>query len=217
MEFLWAFLTVVLAYMIGSINFAIIFTNAFVHRDVRDYGSGNAGMTNVLRVVGKKAGILTFVCDALKGLVACLVGRLVFAYLLSTTGDQIFNPVYGAYICGVAVMLGHVFPLFFGFKGGKGVAVSVGIFLVCNPIAIISGLATFGILLLTTRIISISSLSATVIVVSFSMIFYFHTAEFWPQAIGAFIMGAIVFLKHAENIGRLIRGEEKKLAVKKED
>lgn len=217
MEFLWAFLTVVLAYMIGSINFAIIFTNAFVHRDVRDYGSGNAGMTNVLRVVGKKAGILTFVCDALKGLVACLVGRLVFAYLLSTTGDQIFNPVYGAYICGVAVMLGHVFPLFFGFKGGKGVAVSVGIFLVCNPIAIISGLATFGILLLTTRIISISSLSATVIVVSFSMIFYFHAAEFWPQAIGAFIMGAIVFLKHAENIGRLIRGEEKKLAVKKED
>jgi glycerol-3-phosphate acyltransferase PlsY len=217
MEFLWAFLTVVLAYMIGSINFAIIFTNAFVHRDVRDYGSGNAGMTNVLRVVGKKAGILTFVCDALKGLVACLAGRLVFAYLLSTTGNEIFNPVYGAYICGVAVMLGHVFPLFFGFKGGKGVAVSVGIFLVCNPIAIISGLATFGILLLTTRIISISSLSATVIVVSFSMIFYFHTAEFWPQAIGAFIMGAIVFLKHAENIGRLIRGEEKKLAVKKED
>ena len=217
MEFLWAFLTVVLAYMIGSINFAIIFTNAFVHRDVRDYGSGNAGMTNVLRVVGKKAGILTFVCDALKGLVACLIGRLVFAYLLSTTGNEIFNPVYGAYICGVAVMLGHVFPLFFGFKGGKGVAVSVGIFLVCNPIAIISGLATFGILLLTTRIISISSLSATVIVVSFSMIFYFHTAEFWPQAIGAFIMGAIVFLKHTENIGRLIRGEEKKLAVKKED
>lgn len=217
MEFLWAFLTVVLAYMIGSINFAIIFTNAFVHRDVRDYGSGNAGMTNVLRVVGKKAGILTFICDALKGLVACLIGRLVFAYLLSTTGNEIFNPVYGAYICGVAVMLGHVFPLFFGFKGGKGVAVSVGIFLICNPIAIISGLATFGILLLTTRIISISSLSATVIVVSFSMIFYFHTAEFWPQAIGAFIMGAIVFLKHAENIGRLIRGEEKKLAVKKED
>ena len=217
MEFLWAFLTVVLAYMIGSINFAIIFTNAFVHRDVRDYGSGNAGMTNVLRVVGKKAGILTFICDALKGLVACLVGRLVFAYLLSTTGNEIFNPVYGAYICGVAVMLGHVFPLFFGFKGGKGAAVSVGIFLICNPIAIISGLATFGILLLTTRIISISSLSATVIVVSFSMIFYFHTAEFWPQAIGAFIMGAIVFLKHAENIGRLIRGEEKKLAVKKED
>ena len=217
MEFLWAFLTVVLAYMIGSINFAIIFTNAFVHRDVRDYGSGNAGMTNVLRVVGKKAGILTFVCDALKGLVACLIGRLVFAYLLSTTGNEIFNPVYGAYICGVAVMVGHVFPLFFGFKGGKGVAVSVGIFLICNPIAIISGLATFGILLLTTRIISISSLSATVIVVSFSMIFYFHTAEFWPQAIGAFIMGAIVFLKHAENIGRLIRGEEKKLAVKKED
>ncbi len=217
MEFLWAFLTVVLAYMIGSINFAIIFTNVFVHRDVRDFGSGNAGMTNVLRVVGKKAGILTFICDALKGFAACFIGTIFFKSLLTATGNQIFDPVYGAYICGVAVMLGHVFPLFFGFKGGKGVAVSVGIFLVCNPIAIISGLATFGILLLTTRIISISSLSATVIVVSFSMIFYNHTADFWPQAIGAFIMGAIVFLKHAENIGRLIRGEEKKLAVKKED
>lgn len=216
MEFLWAFLAIIVAYMLGSINFAIIFTKAFMHQDVRDFGSGNAGMTNVLRVVGKKAGALTFICDGLKGFVACLVGRLVFDFLLTTTGNEIFNPVYGAYICGVAVMVGHVFPLFFGFKGGKGVAVSVGIFAVCCPIAIISGLACFGLLLLTTRIISISSLSATLIVVSFSMIFYNHTAEFWPQAVGAAIMGAIVFIKHKENIGRLIRGEEKKLAVKKE-
>lgn len=216
MEFLWAFLAVVIAYLLGSLNFAIIFTKAFVHRDVRDFGSGNAGMTNVLRVVGKKAGILTFICDGLKGFVACLIGKLVFAYLLSATANEIFNPVYGAYICGVAVMVGHVLPVFFQFKGGKGVAVSVGIFAVCCPIAIISGLACFGLLLLITRIISISSLSATVIVVSFSMIFWQHTAEFWPQAVGAAIMGAIVFIKHKENIGRLIRGEEKKLAVKKE-
>ena len=216
MEFLWAFLVVITAYLLGSLNFAIIFTKAFVHQDVRDFGSGNAGMTNVLRVVGKKAGALTFICDGLKGFIACMVGKYVFTYLLCATANPIFNPTYGAYICGVAVMIGHVLPVFFQFKGGKGVAVSVGIFFVCNPIAIISGLACFGLLLIATRIISISSLSATVIVVSFSMIFWQHTAEFWPQAVGAAIMGAIVFIKHKENIGRLIRGEEKKLAVKKE-
>lgn len=216
MEFLWAFIAVLIAYLLGSINFAIIFTKAFVHRDVRDFGSGNAGMTNVLRVVGKKAGILTFICDGLKGFVACLVGRYIFAYLLSTTSNVIFNPVYGAYICGVAVMVGHVLPVFFEFKGGKGVAVSVGIFLVCNPIAIASGLACFILLLLISRIISISSLTATVIVVSLAMVFDNADALFWPQAISAIIMGVIIFVKHRENIGRLIRGEEKKLAVKKE-
>ncbi len=216
MQYFWAFLTAVAAYLIGSVSFAVVFSKAFAKRDVRDYGSGNAGMTNVLRVVGKTAGILTFVCDALKGFAACMIGKTVFDYLLSTTGNDIFAPLNGAFICGVACMLGHIFPIFYGFKGGKGVAVSVGIFAVCCPIAIISGLATFVIVLLLSRIISISSLIATVVVVTLSIIFKSDDASLILQIAAVFTMGAIVFLKHSENIGRLIRGEEKKLTVKKD-
>ena len=216
MQYFWAFLTVAAAYLIGSISFAIVFSKAFAKRDVRDYGSGNAGMTNVLRVVGKKAGILTFICDAIKGFAACMIGKIVFDYLLSATGEGIFAPLNGAFICGVACMIGHVFPIFYGFKGGKGVAVSVGIFAVCCPIAIISGLAAFVIVLLLSRIISVSSLIATVVVVTLSIIFKSDDASFILQIAAALTMGAIVFLKHSENIGRLIRGEEKKLTVKKD-
>lgn len=212
---LLAFAAVILAYLIGSINFAVIFSRIFIKKDIREVGSGNAGMTNVMRVAGALPGILTFVFDALKGFVACFIGKMIFSHLHTVTENPFFLAIYGAFICGVACMLGHVFPVFFGFKGGKGVAVSVGIFAVCCPIAIISGLILFGILLATVKVMSISSLSATVVVVGASLIFYDKSALFWPQAVCAVIMGAIVFLKHKDNIVRLVRGEENKFTIKK--
>jgi glycerol-3-phosphate acyltransferase PlsY len=216
MNILIALGAVILAYLIGSINFAVIFSNAFMKKDIREMGSGNAGMTNVMRVVGVLPGLLTFVFDALKGFAACFIGKQIFNYLHTAEPDSlVFLGTYGAFVCGVACMLGHVFPLFFGFKGGKGVAVSVGIFAVCCPIAIVSGLVLFGILLATVKVMSISSLSATVVVVGASLIFYDKSALFWPQAVCAVIMGAIVFLKHKDNIVRLIRGEENKFTIKK--
>ena len=215
MLFFWILLTVVVAYFIGSINFAVIYSKAFIHKDVRDFGSGNAGMTNVLRVVGPVAGTLTFICDALKGLAAGIIAKYVFSVLQAFYGAEWLNPVYGAFICGLACMIGHIYPVFFGFKGGKGVAVSVGIFAVCCPIAIISGLVCFLIVLAISRIISISSLLATIVVVSVSIIFNDSTALLWPQAVSTVLMGALVFIKHRENIVRLSRGEEKKLTVKK--
>lgn len=215
MLFFWILLTVVVAYFIGSINFAVIYSKAFIHKDVRDFGSGNAGMTNVLRVVGPVAGTLTFICDALKGLAAGIIAKYVFSVLQAFYGAEWLNPVYGAFICGLACMIGHIYPVFFGFKGGKGVAVSVGIFAVCCPIAIISGLVCFLIVLAISRIISISSLLATIVVVSVSIIFNDSTALLWPQAVCTVLMGALVFIKHRENIVRISRGEEKKLTVKK--
>lgn len=216
MNILIALGAVILAYLIGSINFAVIFSNAFMKKDIREMGSGNAGMTNVMRVVGVLPGLLTFVFDALKGFAACFIGKQIFNYLHTAEPDSlVFLGTYGAFVCGVACMLGHVFPLFFGFKGGKGVAVSVGIFAVCCPTAIVSGLVLFGILLATVKVMSISSLSATVVVVGASLIFYDKSALFWPQAVCAVIMGAIVFLKHKDNIVRLIRGEENKFTIKK--
>ena len=168
-----------------------------------------------MRSVGLLPGLLTFVFDALKGFVACKAGELIFDYI-SKNSDAVWAvPIYGAYICGVACMLGHVFPIFFGFKGGKGVATSVGIFLVCCPIAIITGLAVFALGLLVCRIVSLSSLIATVVVVVMSAIFAASGVNILPQIIMSVIMGIIVFLKHSSNIKRLLAGEEKKITVKR--
>lgn len=206
---------VILAYLIGSISFAVIFTKLFIKTDVRDLGSGNAGTTNVMRVGGFWPGLLTFVFDAFKGFAACYIGKMIFNYVCTSYSVDWANGIYGAFICGVACMLGHVFPIFFQFKGGKGIATSVGIFAVCCPIAIIIGLGVFALSMVLTRIVSLSSMIATVTVVTLTMVFYNDAAAFLPQAILTFIMGAIVVLKHSENIKRLIKGEEKKITVRR--
>ncbi len=212
---LYAVIAFIAAYLIGSINFAVIFTKIFIKRDIRDFGSGNAGTTNVMRVGGFWPGFLTFVCDALKGFVACEIGYLVFDYINKTNAQEWSHAIYGAYICGILCMLGHVFPIFFQFKGGKGVATSVGIFAVCCPIAIILGLAAFAISTLVSKIVSLSSIIATVVVVALSLTFYDDTALFSPQAIPCILMGFVVISKHKDNIKRLIKGEEKKLTIRR--
>ncbi len=212
---IYAVLTVILAYLLGSISFAIIFSKIFMKKDVRELGSGNAGTTNIMRTGGAKLGALTFLCDVLKGFVACLLGKLVFKYVFEN-GDE--WAVYGAFLCGLACMLGHVFPIFFQFKGGKGIATSVGIFAICCYPAIIIGLIVFALGVYFTKIVSISSIAAAVTVVSFTMVFHFinKPALFWPQAILAILMGILVIVKHGENIKRLINGTEKKLTIGKD-
>ena len=168
---LFAIGTIIVAYLIGSINFAVIFSNLFTGRDVRNSGSGNAGTTNVMRTAGLLPGILTFVFDAAKGFVGAYIGELVFGYLFTLTGLTAFTPVYGAYVCYVFVMIGHIFPVFFGFRGGKGIATSVGGFAVCCLPAIVIGLCAFAVSVLISKIVSLSSLIATVFVVSFAIVF----------------------------------------------
>ena len=210
-----AIITVIAAYLIGSISFAIIFSNAFMKKDVRSMGSGNAGTTNVMRNGGFLPGALTFVCDALKGFVASFMGKLIFEYIMENTDAIWAQPIYGAYICDTACMLGHVFPIFFQFKGGKGVATSVGIFSVCCPIAIISGLAVFALVTITSKYVSLASIIATVTVVVLSIILYNKSASIIPQIVFIVIMGAIVILKHKENIKRLLAGTESKVGSKR--
>ena len=209
---LFAVLIVIVAYLLGSISFAVIFSNHFIKADVRELGSGNAGTTNVMRVVGFLPGALTFLCDAFKGFVACFAGKLVFEKVFENGEEW---AVYGAFICGVACMLGHIFPIFFQFKGGKGIATSVGIFAVCCPTAIVIGLAVFAICVLRIKIVSLSSIIATFTVITLTLVFYNDSALFWPQAVLAIIMGVIVILKHSENIKRLIAGTEKKLTIRR--
>ena len=211
MNYIGVLAAVVIAYLLGSINFAVIFANIFLKKDVRELGSGNAGTTNVMRTAGFLPGALTFVCDALKGFAACFIGKMLFIHAYPDTIPWI----YVAYMCGVACMLGHVFPIFFRFKGGKGVATSVGIFAVCCPIAIIIGLTVFALMTIITKIVSLSSLIATVTVISLSIVFYNSDANIVLPAVLSIAMGVIVFLKHKENIKRLVKGEEKKIKVRR--
>lgn len=209
-----AVITVIAAYLLGSINFAVIFANAFLKKDVRELGSGNAGTTNVMRNAGFVAGALTFVFDALKGFVAVFMGKLIFQYMMNN-GELWAESIYGAYICGLACMLGHVFPIFFQFKGGKGVATSVGIYAICSPIAIISGLAVFATTTAISKMVSLGSVIATVVVVVLSLIFADTSASVGIQALLSISMGVIVIVKHKENIKRLISGTESKIGSSK--
>ncbi len=206
---------IVASYLIGSVNFAVIFSNIFTGRDVRQSGSGNAGTTNVMRTAGFLPGALTFVFDAFKGFAGAFLGKTVFEYLFDETELSIFTPVYGAYICYLFVMIGHILPVFFSFKGGKGIATSVGGFAVCCWPAIVIGLCAFAVSTALSRIVSLSSLIATVLVVGSAIVFADTSVNVIPQIIMSLFAGGIVFFAHRANIKRLLKGEEKKLTFGK--
>ncbi len=214
MYFFYAVLIVIAAYLLGSINFAVIFTKKYNNVDIRDFGSGNAGTTNVLRVAGKRAGLITFAFDILKGAVATALGLILFKYLP-------YNYEYGMFLCGLACMLGHCFPVFFGFRGGKAVATSVGIFAVCCPLAIILGLLAFAVGVIISKIVSLSSLIATFVVVGVTCAMAYtgnYSSEANPTVLAVItaLCGLLVILRHIENIKRILNGTEKKFSIKKE-
>ena len=210
-----ALLSCLVAYLLGSISFAVVFSRLFSHKDVRDFGSGNAGMTNVMRVSGALPGILTFVFDFLKGFASAYLGGVVFSYLFEATSNPVFHSVYGQLVCAFFCMLGHVFPVFFKFRGGKGVATGVGAFFAICPIAAATGFGVFAVLFLITGIISLSSLMGTASVVVVFLILMNTSINVIPQIVLSASIALIIFIKHKENIIRLIHGEEKKLKVKK--
>ena len=210
-----AIASVIVAYLLGSISFAVIFSKLFSNVDVRSKGSGNAGTTNVLRVSGAKAGVLTLLCDALKGTASCIIGMLAFKAAFGADNSAMI--LCGEYLCALFCMLGHAFPIYFGFKGGKCAATSVGIFAVCCPLGILLGVIGWGISMAITRIVSLSTLVATVIVV-ISSITLNGVLKFGFNPIIIILtlcMGTVVVLRHKDNIVRLIHGEEKKLKIKK--
>lgn len=229
MEFLLGILAAVIAYLLGSVNFAVIFSKLFVNKDVRDFGSHNAGMTNTMRVAGVLPGILTFLCDVLKGVAAVLIGFWLFGICYKTNQSEIFLPLYGGYLCAVACMFGHVFPIFFGFKGGKAVATCWGVMLVCNFPAAIIAIFVFLLMLLSSRMVSLSSIIATasmlVTVPNFQMSGIKPFVLNANGTIGAngiilifnLIMVVLVVTKHKENIQRMLKGTERKVFTKKEN
>lgn len=178
--------------------------------DIRDHGSGNAGTTNALRTLGKKAGLITFLGDALKCVFAVLV---IWAIYHNSKAD--IMPLLKLYT-GAGVVLGHNFPFYMNFKGGKGIAASGGLFLSFDPIIVSLALVTFLAVFLTTNYVSLGSLviyvGFLVEVVIMGQLGYFQVAQpvLYEMYVIAALLTGLAFYKHKANIGRLLKGEENK-------
>ncbi len=218
-----ALAALVVSYLLGSINTAVLISKFVAHDDVREHGSGNAGTTNMVRILGAKAGAITFLCDMLKSAVAVLLGRFVlyhFAYQLCPSSW--FLPIYGAFLCGFFAVLGHSYPIYFGFKGGKGVASGVGVMFCIDWRVTLCALGIFIILFLWTRIVSVGSIVCAAALIPFIWLFYPLAGTAGDLAgsrtvitLLSFLLPLFIIYKHIPNIRRLIRGEEKKLSFHK--
>ena len=206
----------VIAYLIGSVNFSVIISKKMAGFDVREKGSGNAGSTNVLRTVGKKAAIITLICDILKGVVSVLI-----ALFVGVIAGESANSAVVVEIAALAVVIGHTFPVFFGFRGGKGVATSLGVILIVNwkigLICLVFALA----LMALTRMVSLGSISASVLFAVLTMFIrdsYIGGIEFdFSFIIFGILLAALVIYNHRSNLKRIINGTENKLNFKKKE
>ena len=212
-------------YLFGSINGAILSVRTLKGEDIRKFGSGNAGMTNVFRCFGKACGFLTVVIDLGKGAAAMalagFLGRSLGWAPLSEGNGAGFDYRWLCYVAAVFVVLGHVFPIWHGFRGGKGVLVGVSVFLVINPLTFVILLAIFGVILWRSKYVSLSSMIATLCVIPATLLLeHFQRGTAWNVAwlYTALIACAAVLIvwSHRENIGRLKAGTERRIGQKKQ-
>ena len=207
-------LIAVIAYLIGSINFSIIISKKMAGFDVREKGSGNAGTTNMLRSVGKGAAAITLICDISKGVVSIAIAIIMGNFIKDLNKELLLQ------IAGIAVVVGHTFPIFFGFKGGKGVATSLGVLLMSNwKIGLIC--LVFAIVLMAlTRMVSLGSCAAAVL---FPVLTLFMNENYTVLTEGksgrvyfiySVILAILVLYNHRANIKRILNGTENKLCFK---
>jgi acyl phosphate:glycerol-3-phosphate acyltransferase len=208
MDFAYPVLATLAAYLIGSLSFAVIVSRVMGLSDPRTYGSNNPGATNVLRSGNKTAAIVTLVLDALKGFVPVM--------LVNVLGEQ-FGLADGTLaLVALAAFLGHLYPVFFKFKGGKGVATAVGVVLGVHWILGLACIASFGIILFFFRYVSLASIAAA----AFAPFYYlFGDRVAWytskPVMFAIFIMAVLLAIRHRDNINRLLAGTESKLGQAK--
>lgn len=210
-----------LCYLMGSVIFGIIISKAATGKDVRKSGSGNAGATNVMRTVGVAPAILTFVCDAVKCAVSLLISKY---FILIPIASKIAVPdmlsiEYMQYLLGFFAMLGHSYPIFFKFKGGKAVSSALGVMLCINWQVAVFVLLVFAVCVALTRIVSLGSILGAVQFVVLSFVYSMGNTPLMRLYITllALPIGLLVILRHTENISRLLKGEETPIKPKKSE
>lgn len=209
-------LAAICAYLLGSINFAIIVSKIFAHKDIRNFGSGNAGLTNVLRTFGKGPAAIVLIGDFMKGVASVVISKLLFEYLGGVgAGSEWF--MLGGYIGAFFAVLGHIYPIFHGFKGGKGILITAGVMLVLNPWVLCVILAVFIIFVLFSRYVSLGSVCAAIAYpfATLGVELLMHQRTAWIDAGLALLISAIVIFMHRGNIKRLLNHTESKLGQKK--
>jgi len=207
MTFSLDILLIPLAYLIGSISFAVVVSKCMHLPDPHTYGSGNPGATNVLRTGNTLAAVLTLIGDALKGFFAVMLARVLL-------GDESLTATLSSWVlCGVvlAVFLGHLFPIFHGFKGGKGVATACGILFGVNWVL---GLATLGTWIIVATFMRYSSLAALAAAV-FGPIYFVFLFGFQPMGLALLVVCALLIWRHRSNIANLLNGTESRIGSKK--
>lgn len=199
----------IIAYAIGSINFSVIFSRKFAGFDVREKGSGNAGTTNMLRSVGKKAAIITLICDILKGVVSILIA-LAIGYFVKDVDKSILVQLAGFF-----AVFGHTFPIFFEFRGGKGVATALGVILLTNwqigLICLVFALC----LMLLTKMVSLGSIMAAILFPILTIFIHENYLASGNYIILGIALGLLVVFNHRSNLKRILEGNENKLSFKK--
>lgn len=198
-----------ISYLIGSINSSILISKAVTGKDIRKCGSGNAGATNMLRTMGKKYAVITLIIDILKGVVALIIARLM---------QGLGVEPWAEYIAGVCVVLGHNFPVFFGFKGGKGVATSLGVVMMLDWKIGLAVLIIALAVMATTRYVSLGSIIAAVTFIVLQIAVMLISGNFnLIRFVCVMILGILLIVRHSANIVRLLNHTENKLGQKKKE
>ena len=204
----------VIAYLIGSINFSIILSKRMAGFDIREKGSGNAGTTNMLRAVGKKAAVITLICDILKGVVSILIAVLAGKIVKNLDNALLVQ------LAGIFVIIGHTFPVFFKFKGGKGIATALGVLLMINwQIGLICLIFAL-VLMALTKMVSVGSIAAAIlfpILVAFiDQNYIVQTSNSnWSYLVFSIIVAILVIFNHRANEQIILNGTENRLSFKK--
>ena len=206
-----SFLIVALAYLLGSVPTGYLLVKLFRHEDIRSVGSGNIGATNVLRSGGKGLGAATFLLDVLKGAAAVWLGALLASILLP---KMPFRDAQA--LAAVCAVLGHMFPVWLHFRGGKGVATGFGVFLVAAPLAALASIALFFIVLLVTRYVSLGSILGAA---SFPLFAWFMVRgdKPAPYIAAQIFVALLIILKHHQNIRRLLNGTESRFGTRTQE